>query len=319
MTVTSTDVAKAAGVSRAAVSQILNGRGERFAPATRDRVQQIARELNYQPSAAARTLARGASELVVGLLPHTTFGGHLQDVVDTLTDELSAAGLTLVLRFSDSSSHSFERLVQTMRPLAVVSITRLRDSDRSLLTELGIRLVEPHLDAREPVDHRIGRMQAEHLVSRGYTRLAYAHLRDRREDPFGPARADGVRDACRQAGLPATPILNLGIDADEARRELNRLDLPRYAIACYNDDVAIALLSAAREAGLRVPEDLALIGMDNTPISNLVSPRLTTIETDIRGAGLRMAQMIVRSVTGGTTEDDSDEQVPLRVVERATT
>ena len=86
MTVTSDDVARAAGVSRPAVSQILNGRG-RFAPETIRRVEEMAAAMNYRPSAAARTLATGTSDLVVALVPNTTFGTNLQDVIDVLTAE----------------------------------------------------------------------------------------------------------------------------------------------------------------------------------------------------------------------------------------
>jgi DNA-binding LacI/PurR family transcriptional regulator len=314
--VTSADVARAAGVSRAAVSQILNGRGERFAASTRDRVRQAALELNYQPSAAARTLARGASEIVVAVIPHTTFGGNLQDLFDTLTDELAAVGLTVVLRFSTSSPESFDRLVRTMRPLAVVTFTPVEEPDRRLLRERGVRLIEPRNGEIERVDHTIGRMQADHLIERGYTRLAYAHLRDDRDDPFGRERAVGVRAACRDHGLAEPVILNLAVDLDEARRELSALPAPGYGVACYNDDVAIALLAAAQQSGWTVPGDLALIGLDNTRMSRLVSPRLTTIDVDIRSGAVAMARAIVKTVV-----DEATDAVPppLQVIDGGTT
>ena len=319
MTVTSADVAKAAGVSRGAVSQILNGRGERFSVQTRERVKQIALELNYQPSAAARTLARGASEIVVALIPNTTFGSNLQDLYDTLTDELSAVGFTLVLRLSTSSSESFDRLVRTMHPFAVSTIARVNDDDRRLLQERGVHLIEPEIGVIEQINYAIGRMQAQYLIDRGRVQLAYAHLRDSRDDPFGRAREEGVRDACLAHGLPDPEILNLAIDLDEGRRELSRLRLPGPGIACYNDDVALALMSAALQSGWKVPADLALIGADNTPVGRLAIPRLTTIDMDFQAAAQNAVRIVLSALLAtAPAEPVGDLPSALRLVEGAT-
>jgi DNA-binding LacI/PurR family transcriptional regulator len=318
--VTSADVARAAGVSRPVVSYILNGRGERFSAQTRERVLRIARELNYHPSAAARTLVRGASEIVVALLPHTTWGGNLQDLVDVWTNDLSAVGLTLVLRFSNSSPESFDHLVRTMRPLAVMTLTRASEDDRRLLHDRGIHLVEPLLGQVERFDELVGRTQAEHLIGRGHTRLAYARLHDARQDPFGRAREAGFHDAARAHGLPEPTTLTVTIDVEQATAQLARLSLPGYGIGCYNDDVATALLSVAQQAGWRVPDDIALIGMDNTPLGALTNPPLTTIGADLRAAGPAMTSAILAAIRGEPAPEGTIEPpVPLQLIVRGTT
>jgi DNA-binding LacI/PurR family transcriptional regulator len=318
--VTSKDVARAAGVSRPAVSRILNGHGDRFSAQTRERVLRAARELNYQPSAAGRSLRRGASELVVALIPHTTWGSHLQDLVDSCTDELATLGLTLVLRFPHSSSESFDRLVRTMRPLAVVTMTPVPEADRNLLSDRGIQLIEPPVGQVERFDKAIGCCQAEHLIARGYTRLAYARLRDAREDVFGHAREAGFREECRERGLPEPAALALSIDVAEAGRQLAGLSHPGRAIACYNDDVALALLSAAQRSGRRVPDDIALVGMDNTPFGALFNPPLTTVEADMLAARRSLVHFIVSAVRGDpVAEGPSQSPVRLRLIQRATT
>jgi DNA-binding LacI/PurR family transcriptional regulator len=316
---TNADVARAAGVSAATVSQILNGRGQRFSAPTQERVQQAARELGYQPSAAARMLARGASELVVALIPRTTWSANLQELVDTWTDGLSAVGLTLVLRFSNSSPESFDRLVRTMRPLAVMTMTRLSDGDRQLLRDRNVRLIEPQPGQAEHFDDTIGRMQAEYLISRGHTRLAYARLSDARADLFGRARETGFRAACGAHDLPAPATLTLPVDATAAQMQLAGLELPGYGIACYSDDLAITLLHAAQRLGWRVPEDVALIGMDHTPVSTVTNPRLTTIDADIRAAGPAMTRAILDAIRDRRADDRPfDSPVSLRVVEGGT-
>ncbi len=118
-------MARLAGVSRGAVSQILNGHGGRFAAATRERVLEAARALAYEPSLAGRTLARGKSDVVVAVVPHTTFGANLQDILEVMTDELARNGLMLVTRFSTSDVTSFDGFIAAVQPVAVVTMAEL--------------------------------------------------------------------------------------------------------------------------------------------------------------------------------------------------
>lgn len=280
MIATSEDVARRAGVSRAAVSQILNGRGERFSAATRERVRKAAVELEYQPSAAGRALAKGSSDFVIVLIPNTTFGGNLQDLFETVTDELSARGLLLVLRLTTKTTAALDRLVAGVKPRAVVSLTALSDEERALLSRRGVLAVDPTVSSRSTVNHEIGELQGRHLIDRGYTRIAVARLHDARQDPFGDARLEGVRAACRHARLPEPAAVQLRVDLDEAVAALDELDTPGLGIACYNDDVARALVSAAQVRSRGIPSDIGVIGMDHTPLSQAVLPRLTTISYD---------------------------------------
>ena len=126
MATTSRDVALHAGVSRSTVSEILNGRGAKFAASTRDKVEQAVRELEYRPSAAARSLVRGTSDLVIALIPDTTFGVNLQNIFDKATEELAEHGLTLLLRLSTPSTQMFDRLMATANPRGSVCSLLLR-------------------------------------------------------------------------------------------------------------------------------------------------------------------------------------------------
>ncbi|MFB2554408.1 LacI family DNA-binding transcriptional regulator [Herbiconiux liangxiaofengii] len=309
MFVTSQDVADRAGVSRGAVSQILNGRGERFSATTRERVHRAAAELEYQPSAAGRALALGSSDFVIALIPNTTFGGNLQDLFDRATDELAARGLTLVLRLSTPSSTALDRLVSGMKPRAVLSLTPFSPEQRALLDRRGIRAIDPAFTERDTLNEQIGTLQARHLIDRGHTRLAFARLQDARQDPFGDGRETGVREECRRAGLPEPLSIRLDIDLDQAVGALTQLGGSRTGIACYNDDVATALLSAARLEGLRVPDDVALVGMDHTPLGQVTLPRLTTVAYDSDAP----AQNFIAAMLATLTDDASDPPVPADI------
>ena len=192
---TSADVARLAGVSRGAVSQILNGHGGRFAPATCERVLEAARALSYEPSLAGRTLARGKSDVVVAVVPHTTFGANLQDILEVMTDELSRNGLMLVTRFSTSDVTSFDGFIAAVQPVAVVTMADLADDHLDVLRSRRAPLV----GAVETTDENrtghdvIGALQARHLFDRGHRHLSYAHLKDRRQNLYGQPRFDGFR------------------------------------------------------------------------------------------------------------------------------
>lgn len=311
MAVTSDDVARAAGVSRPAVSQILNGRG-RFAPETIRRVEEIAAAMNYRPSAAARTLATGTSDVVVALVPNTTFGTNLQDVIDVLTAELAQVGLTLVLRFASSPVELLEHFVTTVRPRAVIApFVAATAAERKFIEGSGVTLID--LAAGEDVNYRIGQMQGEYLVSKGHQALVYAHLHDARIDVYGDMRERGLADSCREHAIAAPKSIRLSVDLVDAVSVLR--DLPTgAAIACYNDDVAIALLAAARELGRRVPEDVALLGVDATRIGALMSPRLTTIAVDTTTALHAMVDNIVSQLSGSVPVDSLADRLVLNVV-----
>ena len=314
----SEDVARRAGVSRATVSQILNGRGARFASATRDRVTQAAAELDYRPSAAARTLAKGSSEIVIALIPNTTFGGNLQDIFQAATEELSARDLTLLLHLSTDTTAPLDRVVTGMKPRAVISLTPFSQAERELLAGRGVAAFDP--GAGNPTANAnfdIGALQARHLISRGYTRLGFAHLEDARQDPFGEGREAGVRAMCTRHGLPEPHIVRLGIDLNDAAAALDTFASPGAGVACYNDDVATALLSAATMRGWHVPRDLGLIGMDHTPLSGVTLPPLTTIGYDLEAAAYHLITAALKGL-GEPTDDRYHADVHFALIEGAT-
>ncbi|MGO4681782.1 LacI family DNA-binding transcriptional regulator [Microbacterium sp. 2MCAF23] len=280
MSTTSADVALHAGVSRATVSQVLNGHSNRFTPETAARVLRAAEELGYQPSTAGRMLRSGLSDFVIALVPNTTFGSNLQDIFGTVTDMLSLQGLTLVLRLSTDSPSSLDAVLGGMRPRAVLSLQPFTDVERQVLADRGVPGFDGSVEGAVNLNFVVGRLQAEHLIERGFRQLAFAHLRDARQDPFGDDREAGVIAASTDAGLQPPAVIGFGVDLDSAGDALSSLQAG-VGVACYNDDLAITLLNAATARHWRVPNDLGIIGMDNTPLAHVTAPRLTTVSYDL--------------------------------------
>lgn len=284
---TSIDVARRAGVSRSTVSNILNGNDARFPESTRQRVLAAARELEYQPWLAGRSLVRGRSDTVVVLLPNTTFGSNLQDAVDHVVLATSQIGGNVVVRFAGKTPKATLAAIMALRPLALVDFGVLLRADYDRLDAMGT-IVVPSLPAEDPPtppDSGIAHLQADALLERGPRALWFAALSDERLDPYGPGRIASLRGYCRERGLPEPRQVRVPITVPGAKAALAEIianGVPA-GIACYNDDVAIALLAGGRELGVKVPETISVVGVDHTPIGQLWAPPLTTVDTDLRG------------------------------------
>ncbi|ROO86577.1 DNA-binding LacI/PurR family transcriptional regulator [Actinocorallia herbida] len=287
---TSADVARAAGVSRATVSHVLNNQVERFSAETVERVRDAALSLGYVRSAAGRALVMGRSDFVVLVLPYTTFT-NVQDVIEVLSSEVEKIGLSPVVHFSvpraqTATSRRLQHMVETLRPAGVVDLGGLSPHDIAFLDEVGCMLVNGEGQGQQQPDYNtaIGDFQARHLRARGYPTLAYGFLSDARDDPYGQMRADAVAAYCAQERLAPPLYLRVPLEQEGARKVLEEA-LPRtgvpLAVACYNDLVALALADAAKSLGLDVPRDLAVIGVEYAPFGQVITPRLTTIAADV--------------------------------------
>jgi DNA-binding LacI/PurR family transcriptional regulator len=326
--VTSADVAREAGVSRATVSYILNGTGNQpIRESTRRRVLDAARTLGYTPSAAARTLRRGRSDLVVCLLPDFPMGPTLGGFLHDLTDCFTARSMTFVI-YPIPDGASSARLWKALSPAALIALAPFRDEDAELFESLGLPVAEVvygtvHHKLPQVIlpNNRFGRLQAEYLAGRGHQRLGYAYPDDARLALFAEPRLAGVRQACLELNLPAPVTCKVGWDPDSAGAALRAwlgAEVPATAVCAYNDEVALALLSAAREMGIGVPGDLAVIGVDDIPLAVLGRPALTTVSTNLRPYAEQLAELIVAAVNGKYAPCPAITEQPRVVVRDST-
>lgn len=284
---TSLDVARRAGLSRSTVSQVLNGNRERFPVETRERVEAAAAELGYRPSRAGRALVTGVSDLIVVAVPNVTFGRHLQDAVDRIAAATASRGMSVVVRYAGDDSEATLTAVLDLRPALILDLGVFYTPAARRVLEAGGTKVVPDLDSvhsfGEHPNHFIGRLQANHLLASSRRRLVIATLEDERDDYFGADRRQGVIDAARDAGL-AEPV-TISVSLDRARAVTALASVVEagdpIGVCCYNDDVAIAVVAAARDLGLGVPRDVAVVGVDNTEIGALITPPLTSVAIDL--------------------------------------
>ncbi|WP_051808286.1 LacI family DNA-binding transcriptional regulator [Actinoplanes subtropicus] len=307
---TSSDVARLAGLSRSAVSQILGGNEDRFPPATRERVFAAAASLNYRPSKAGRALVTGVGDLVVLVVPNVTFGHHLQDGIDRITRGAAAHGLSVVVKYAGATVDA----VLDLQPAAVIDLGVYSAAAAEALRAAGIRVL-PARAFHDP-NATIGALQAGELLRTPGRRLVYALLADDRLDPYGPPRAEGAARHARLAGVPDPIVVRVPLDRAGAVRALAPvLAESPVGIACYNDEVAIAALAAARELGLAVPGQVAVVGADHTSIGQLVTPRLTTVRIDFAALlDAVIPEAELRGIRSGHQEPPPSEADPSRFV-----
>ncbi|MCR2792748.1 LacI family transcriptional regulator [Microbacterium sp. zg.Y625] len=284
---TSADVARHAGVSRSTVSNILNGNDARFSDETRRRVHEAARELDYRPSVAGRSLVSGRSDTIVVLVANSSFAAHFQDAVDRVMKSTRQIGGNVVIRMAGETPQATSDAVAVLRPLAVVDFGVLSPDERASLEARGTIIVPslPVTHESDDLDGGIAALQASALLEHHPAALWFAGLTRQERDPYVPSRYAALAKVCEREALPRPGRIDLELTVESGVSVLRRvLDGPMPAgIACYNDEVALTLVAAARELGVEVPSAIAVVGVDNSPLGRMWSPPLTTIDTDLLG------------------------------------
>ena len=300
--VTSADVARLAGVSRATVSYVLNDTPRQTISAgTRDRVLRAAARLGYAPSAAARTLRTGRSDVVLCLLPDWPIGPEVGTLLGNLSTALARHGLTFVVHPGTREDRPIAELWKAITPAAVMAFTDFSDAEIAAMRSAGVALVVALSQGRELAvpQELVGRRQADHLVAAGHTRLGYAYPDDRRVGFFAEPRLAGVRAAATAHHLPAPVTATVALDPEQAAEAVRRWRATGVTGVCaYNDEVALAVLAGVRLAG---PDTgLAVIGVDDIPSARLAVPALTTVTTDQTVVAAHLAATVVAAVQGRT-------------------
>ena len=323
--VTSADVARMAGVSRATVSYVLNDTPHQtISAATRSRVLDAAAALGYAPSAAARTLRTGRSDVVLCLLPDWPIGHEVGALLGNLSTALARSGLTFVAHPGGHADRPVAEFWKALTPAAVLAFADFSEDDIDAMRAAGVALVVALLGRTrqrrrelEVPQQLVGRLQADHLVAAGHTRIGYAYPDDDRVRIFAEPRLHGVRAACAEAGVTAPDVRTVPLEAVAAADAVaGWLASGVTAVCGYNDEVAMAVLAGVRRSGRSCPADLAVIGVDDIPVAGLADPALTTVTTDQAAVAAHLAETVVAAIRGRPEPVASVADV-VQVVRRA--
>ncbi|WP_344413218.1 LacI family DNA-binding transcriptional regulator [Pseudonocardia ailaonensis] len=296
---TARDVARAAGVSQATVSFVLNERADQsISEGTRRAVLEAVHRLGYVPSGAARSLRRGRSNVVLCLIPDIPVSQAMEEFRRTLSQVLGESGLTCVFLHTEGGMRLAE-LWPHVHPAVVLSFGRLDDADAEQIRRTGVALVDDVLGPNGVAAHgldqaQVGDLQVRHLAARGHTRLGYGAVVDPREDAIAGQRLCGAEEACRALGLPAPVVVPVDYTPESGLEAVGRWTAAGVtAVAAFNDIVALALLSGARALGLDVPGRLAVVGVDDLPVAALARPALTSVAIHATVPATALATLIL--------------------------
>lgn len=311
--VTLEDVARAAGVSTATVSYVLNGVDDRISEATRELVLHVAQELGHVPYAPARSLRTGRSQIVVALVLDLAIGYIANELLRRLDIALAARGYIVLVHRVDESLRSMNDVWGLVAPALVVAMGGIAIPDGAVSQDT--KLMRMHGIVAHP---RAGEMQIEYLHSRGHRRIGYAYPSGGTLAMVASERLAGARAACERLGLD--PPVVLTFDPADPRTALAALDAwtagddPVTAVAAHNDDVALTVLAALQTRGLRVGEDLAVIGVDDVPLARL---SLTTIAIDCEAWAETVVEAALAKLDGREVETIAHDFLALVVRETA--
>ena len=285
---TSMDVAKLARVSRATVSYVLNEVDDAgISEMTKLKVRQAARELGYIPHKLASSLRSGRSDLVI--LPFFNWPynqssiGFLQEMALGL-DQL---GYSVMLHFfGENERKSLGRKIASYHPVGVIVGSReLTQADVEILTRNGVKAILSYEDSAVPYIPSVafnftvvGECVIQHFIEAGHRRVAAIVPRDKRIMHLGIQRMEGMKKEAKAAGIQIERV-DLDYDVQDARSLAEKwaVDAHPTAVFTYNDDYGLMLMGALEDVGLKIPDDIALVGCDDLPLCEMVRPRLSSV------------------------------------------
>jgi DNA-binding LacI/PurR family transcriptional regulator len=291
------DVAVRAGVSVRTVSNVVNT-PEVVAAGTRERVLAAIEELGYRPNVAARQLRRGRSE-VIGLVVPEIDSPYFAELAAHVVRAAEARGWTVHIEQTDGSGPRERQLLDGARGQGVDgvifspwSMTADEVSRRSAAPPVVMLGEQPGVGTVDHVaiDNRLAAATAtRHLLASGRRRIAAVGLQPHLRNETARQRLAGYRDALAQAGVADDERLHVAVerlhheDGVGAMRRLAELEELPDALFCFTDQLALGALRACADLGLRVPEDVALVGFDDIEAGRYAVPRITTIAPDKPG------------------------------------
>jgi len=307
------DIARDLGVSVVTISKVLRNHSD-ISTETRERVLKRMKELNYRPNLAARALITGKTQtmgLVVPGLVHSFFA----QVAKGLSSVLREQSYSLLITSSEEDAaleqqeieqmlaHRVDTLLIASTQWTVETFRRIEEHQTPyVLLDRRFSGLSAHFVGND--DEQIGRMATGHLIEQGCKRIA--HIRGR-EISTGTGRFEGFRQALAQHGVVALPGYvvagRTGDDAGdqsgyEAMKQLLALEPRPDGVVCFNDPTGVGAIKAIIEAGLRVPQDIAVIGVGNTWNSELLRVPLSTIDQNSMAIGVEAAKLAFRLING---------------------
>lgn len=311
------DVAKAAGVSPATAAKVLcNSRGNtRVSKETAERITQVAKKMNFQPNAAARSLATGKSRTVGVFYPNQASPGMLT-VLESLSDRLREFDYSTYFILGPEDEETAERITRRLHRQidGIVMLHRIGDFGERNHPFALLKGSYSFEDYEIAIDSISGCADAvRHLIQvHEHNMIGYISAHHKR---FNLTRTTGINMALNEAGLPPEKHLVeiSGIANPDFAKDIHHAIFQRKcrAYICHNDYIAGKFMHFLARHSVRVPEEVAVIGLDGLTFAEFTSPVLTTIEQPFPLYGRRCAELIIKKIEEKIFENLEQEKIPV--------
>src|SRR5665213_80982 len=305
------DIAQDLGLSVVTISKVLRNHPD-IAEETRERVLQRVKELDYQPNLMARSLVTGRS-FIVGLVVPSLLHPFFAEVAKALSAVLAERGYSLIISSSEEDQKTENKEIQQLMARRLDALVIASSGNDMEAFERMDRHGLPYVLIDRDItgltanfvgtnDETAGRLATEHLIEQGCRNIAHIRARD---NSTGVRRFEGYRQALLRHGLPYTEklvVARRSVDIDsiwhgaEAMRMLLERSPRPDGVFAYNDPLAIGAMKAILDAGLRIPEDIAVIGCGNLHYDGLLRVPLSSIDQNSQTIGERTGQILLRII-----------------------
>jgi DNA-binding LacI/PurR family transcriptional regulator len=321
------DIARAANVSHSTVSRALRD-SSLVNPETAEKIKRIAKDSNFRLSNIGRSLATGRTNSI-GVVVTAIADPFAAEVVMAVEDTANARRYSVILASSKSDPEREMKVVQSFEERRVDGIlvvgSRVGSVYLPILAEMKLPIVL--INSQHPgefiysvsIDNLAGgRAATRFLIQLGHTRIGY--IGDRASPQSSAARLAGYRSAIEKAGIAFRQELTIDADSTpegglQAATHLRSLSDPPTALFCYNDMIAVGVLSAAHQLDLRVPGDLSVVGFDDVTIAAHTIPPLTTVRQPKQDMGRMATETLLNLLNGSKSETSRPVQGELIVRE----
>lgn len=327
-----TEVAKIAGVSIATVSRCIND-PERVREKTREKVQKVIKETGFSVNTLAQNFRRGRTNMIMVVLP-SVGDPFFTDVMRGLRSAAAEQGYSLIINENQFSSMSEDEIGAMMVSRQVDGIILLASmspfgndvissqSNRRLPIVVGCEAITESLKDLPSVhiDNIAAAKEAtEYLISLGHSKIAF--MAGEETSLLTKDRERGYRDAMEEAGIEiedgwVTSGDLTVVGARTATKQFISLDKRPTAIFCANDEMAIGTLHELKAAGLEIPQDISVMGFDNTRYAEVMDPPLTTIDQPAEEIGVRTLHRMIKAIESNVEDNTKPEIIPHKLIIR---
>ncbi|MFN8457795.1 MAG: LacI family DNA-binding transcriptional regulator [Anaerolineae bacterium] len=328
--ITRKEVAERAGVSVAVVSYVVNNGPRPVSPETQVKVKKAIKELGYYPNELARSLSRKQTATIGLIIPNLTNPVYAE-IADSLESICAAEGYVMMLCGTGRDPTKEKKLAQTLRSKQVDGVVMIP-------SQAPPEILKPLQEAHIPVvilehdlpdthsiaidDREGGCLATQHLLTLGHRRIGL--IKREPTSALSTLRFVGYQETLAEAGIPLDPALIIESKAGQAAgyaamQRLLALPQPPTAVFTHNDVLAMGAMHAIFEAGLSVPEDISVVGYDDTIGSSYLNPPLTTIKFPAAEMGRRAGQIILDLAQKENSIPAQIVTLPVKLIVRAST